>query len=89
MESRRLTLLLGEVNDRIFDLLEVAGPELPVEFLCECGRGCERRVKLAPAAFVALRRGGRPVRSPECRRRRLRRSAGRRARRDDSVPATG
>src|SRR2546423_15609316 len=50
--------LFREVNDRIYDLLESAEPDLPGEFLCECGRECEQRVMLLPAAFAALRRGG-------------------------------
>lgn len=80
MQSRRLTILLGEVNDRIYDLVDGAEPGLPVEFHCECGRDCDRRVLLLPAAFAALRRDGRPVRAPECRgHRTARRVAARRA----------
>ena len=67
MSPRQRARLFGEVNDRIYELLETAEPDLPGEFLCECGRDCERRVALLPAAFAALRRDGRPVRSPECR----------------------
>ena len=89
MDSRRLTLLLGEVNDRIYDLLEPGGPQLSAEFLCECGRGCDRRVSLPPAAFEALRRLGRPVRSPECGDRKLRGSVRGRERHGSSVPACG
>jgi hypothetical protein len=60
--------LFSQVNDRIYDLLELAEPDLPGEFLCECGgRDCERRIVLLPEAFAALRRGGEIVRSPECR----------------------
>jgi hypothetical protein len=59
--------LFREVNDRIYELLETAEPDLPGEFLCECGRECERRAVLLPAAFAELRRTGRAVRSPDCR----------------------
>ncbi len=59
--------LFREVNDRIHELLESADPDLPGEFLCECGRDCGRRVELLPAAFSALRRSGRIVRSADCR----------------------
>ncbi len=85
MDSRRLTLLIGEVNDRIYDLLGPADPGLSAEFLCECGSGCDRRVSLLPAAFAALRRSGRSVRSPDCRgpRARARAQAG------GGVPACG
>lgn len=58
--------LFGEVNDRIYDLLESADPDLPGEFLCECGDDCGRRVVLVPKAFMELREAGRTVRSPEC-----------------------
>jgi hypothetical protein len=58
--------LFGEVNDRIYELLEAADPDLPGEFLCECGQDCGRRVELLPAAFAALRESGEPVRSPDC-----------------------
>ncbi|HZT54555.1 MAG TPA: hypothetical protein VE995_09245 [Gaiellaceae bacterium] len=67
MSPRQRARLFREVNDRIYELLETAEPDLPGGFLCECGRECERRVALLPAAFAALRRGGQPVRSPECR----------------------
>jgi hypothetical protein len=87
VDSRRLTLLLGEVNDRIYDLHERGGHELQAEFLCECGRGCDRRVSLPPAAFEALRRRGAPVRSPECRDRKPRRPSRGRELRDSSVSA--
>jgi len=66
MSSRQRARLFGEVNDRIYDLLESAEPDLPGEFLCECGRECEQRVMLLPAAFAALRRGGEAVTSPVC-----------------------
>jgi hypothetical protein len=58
--------LFREVNDRIYDLLESADPDLPGEFLCECGRDCGRRVQLLPAEFATLREAGEDVRSPEC-----------------------
>ena len=59
--------LFREVNDRIHDLLEETDPDLPGEFLCECGRDCGRRVELLPAEFAALREAGGIVRSPACR----------------------
>jgi hypothetical protein len=58
--------LFREVNDRIHELLEQAEPDLPGEFLCECGRDCGQRVELIPAAFAELRRSGEPVRAPSC-----------------------
>jgi hypothetical protein len=58
--------LFREVNDRIYELLESADPDLPGEFLCECGRDCERRVPLLPASFATLRQTGEAVRSPDC-----------------------
>jgi hypothetical protein len=66
MSPLQRSLLFGEVNDRIHELLESAEPDLPGEFLCECGRDCGRRVLLLPAAFSALRRTGEAIRSPEC-----------------------
>ena len=54
-----------EVNDRICDLV-AADPGLPAEFLCECGRDCDRRVELLPAAFARLRETDAAVRSPGC-----------------------
>ena len=57
--------LFREVNDRIYDLV-AADPDLPAEFLCECGRDCDRRVELLPAAFARLRETGGDVRSPDC-----------------------
>ena len=60
------SLLFGEVNDRINDLLEAVDPDLPGEFLCECGHDCGRRVELLPAAFATLRASGEVVRSPDC-----------------------
>jgi hypothetical protein len=58
--------LFSEVNDRIYELLEAADPDLPGEFLCECGQDCDRRLELLPAAFAALREAGEHVRSPDC-----------------------
>ncbi len=66
MDSGRRTLLFREVNDRIYELLHSAEPDLPGEFLCECGRECGKRVELIPASFAALRRAGRAVRASEC-----------------------
>ena len=66
MESTRRSELFREVNDRIYELLATAEPDLPGEFLCECGQECSRRVELVPAAFEALRSGGRAVRSKDC-----------------------
>lgn len=66
MESRRRSELFREVNDRIYELLVTAEPDLPGEFLCECGQECARRVDLLPAAFEALRSAGRSVRSQDC-----------------------
>ena len=65
MDASRRTELFSEVNDRIYELLVSAEPDLPGEFLCECGEDCGRRVELLPAAFEALRRRGRAVRSNE------------------------
>ncbi len=67
MSPRQRARLFGEVNDRIYELLESVEPSLPGEFLCECGRECGQRVALLPVAFAALRRRGRPVRSRACR----------------------
>ena len=72
MSSGQRSRLFREVNDRIHELLESADPDLPGEFLCECGRDCGRRVELLPAAFAELRRSGRVVRSADCREPRLR-----------------
>lgn len=66
MSFGRRARLFREVNDRIYELLESTDPDLPGEFLCECGRDCGRRVELLPTAFFALRRSGRDVRSPDC-----------------------
>ena len=68
MEARRRSELFREVNDRIYELLVSAEPDLPGEFLCECGAECGRRVELLPAAFETLRSRGRVVRSSDCRR---------------------
>ena len=86
MTAAQRTRLFREVNDRIYDLLASAEPDLPGEFLCECGRECGRRVELLPAAFATLREAGRNVRSPDCGRLRLRL---RRPERPDGVPALG
>jgi hypothetical protein len=59
--------LFSEVNDRIYDLLESGEPDLPGEFLCECGSECGQRVVLLPAEFAGLRWSGEAVRSPSCR----------------------
>jgi hypothetical protein len=64
--SHQRSQLFREVNDRIHELLEQAEPDLPGEFLCECGRDCGRRIELLPAAFAELRGSGEPVRSPSC-----------------------
>jgi hypothetical protein len=66
MTAGQRSHLFHEVNNRIYDLLESADPDLPGEFLCECGDDCGRRVALAPAAFVELREAGRLVQSPDC-----------------------
>ncbi len=66
METARRAELFREVNDRIYELLAAADPDLPGEFLCECGEDCGRRVELLPAAFAAMRSGNRAVRSNEC-----------------------
>jgi hypothetical protein len=58
--------LFGEVNDRIYDLLESSAPDLPGEFLCECGSDCGRRVELLPAEFATLREADGIVQSPDC-----------------------
>jgi hypothetical protein len=73
MEARRWNELFREVNDRIYELLVSTGPDLPGEFLCECGEDCGTRVELLPAAFEALRSSGRAARSNDCSRGDLRR----------------
>jgi hypothetical protein len=65
MEARRRIELFREVNDRIYELLVSTDPDLPGEFLCECGEDCGRRVELLPAAFEALRSGGHAVRADD------------------------
>ena len=66
MSPSKRSSLFREVNDRIYELLVSAEPDLPGEFLCECGADCDYRVQLLPAAFAALRQTGRIVRSPKC-----------------------
>ena len=66
MESNRRAELFREVNDRIYELLASTDPDLPGEFLCECGEDCNRRVELLPAEFEALRESGQAVRSTAC-----------------------
>jgi hypothetical protein len=66
MSPSQRSTLFREVNDRIYELLASAEPDLPGEFLCECGSDCDHRVQLLPAAFATLRRTGRTVRSPRC-----------------------
>ena len=67
MSPGQRSRLFREVNDRIYELLSSAEPDLTGEFLCECGRECEHRVLLLPAEFAGLRRTGQAVRSPDCR----------------------
>lgn len=74
MDAGRRKLLFGEVNDRIYELLNAAEPDLPGEFLCECGKECGRRVELVPETFASLRRDGRAVRADDCGRRLFRRA---------------
>jgi hypothetical protein len=66
VEASRRADLFREVNDRIYELLISTEPDLPGEFLCECGQDCGRRVELLPVAFEALRSSGQAVRSNEC-----------------------
>lgn len=66
MSSGQRSRLFHEVNDRIYDLLEMGDADLPGEFLCECGHDCGRRVVLVPPAFAALRASGAFVQSPDC-----------------------
>jgi hypothetical protein len=66
MSPGQRSTLFREVNDRIYELLASAEPDLPGEFLCECGADCDHRVQLLPAAFATLRETGRIVRSPQC-----------------------
>ena len=67
MSPGQRSRLFSEVNDRIYELLEAADPDLHGEFLCECGEDCGRRVELLPKAFASLREAGELVRSPDCR----------------------
>jgi hypothetical protein len=85
MSPGQRSYLFREVNDRIYELLEFAEPDLPGEFLCECGRDCGQRVELLSAAFAELRRSGEPVRSPSCLGTRFR-LRGRSPRDGDSLP---
>jgi len=73
MSPGQRSLLFREVNDRIYDLLESADPDLPGEFLCECGRDCGQRVELLPGAFATLRETRESVLSPACRKLRFER----------------
>jgi hypothetical protein len=66
MSPGQRTSLFREVNDRIYELLSTAAPDLPGEFLCECGADCDHRVQLLPDAFARLRQRGVNVRSAEC-----------------------
>jgi hypothetical protein len=66
MSPGQRSRLFREVNDRIYELLELAEPDLPGEFLCECGGECGRRAVLLPEVFATLRRTGQAVRSPDC-----------------------
>lgn len=66
MTTNRRSELFREVNDRIYELLSSAEPDLPGEFFCECGEECGRRVELSAVAFAASRRAHRAVRSGEC-----------------------
>ena len=87
MSPGQRSRLFQEVNDRIYDLLASADPDLPGEFLCECGSDCDRRVALLPAAFATLREAGELVRSPDCRAPEVRRDE--RATLAGGVPAVG
>jgi hypothetical protein len=84
VSSDQRSFLYREVNDRIYELLETTSPDLPGEFLCECGRDCGRRVELLPSEYAAVRESGKVVRSPDCRQLQLRRS-----RPDGGVPVLG
>ena len=68
MSRDQRSCLFREVNDRIYEILGSDEPDLPGEFLCECGRDCGQRVLLLPAAFATLRGRGEAVRSRDCRR---------------------
>ena len=67
MSSAQRSRLFQEVNDRIYELLESSDPDLPGEFICECGRECGHRATLLPAEFATLRETGAIVRSSDCR----------------------
>ncbi|MGH2977372.1 MAG: hypothetical protein ACRDKC_03220 [Gaiellaceae bacterium] len=84
MSPGQRSRLFREVNERIYELLVATDPDLPGEFLCECGRDCDRRVELLPADFASLRRSGRLVRSADCRQ-----GFSRRRERATGVPALG
>lgn len=88
MRPGRRSRLFCEVNDRIYELLESADPDLPGEFHCECGRDCGRRVVLSATAFVALRREDRIVLSADCSEPGFERRS-RAARPDGGVPVLG
>ena len=77
--------LFREVNDRIYELLEAGEPDLPGEFLCECGRECGSRVELLPATFSALRKSDEAVQASDCRELRFR-TSGRHPEVADGVP---
>lgn len=66
MRPAQRSRLFREVNDRIYELLSTAEPDLTGEFLCECGSECDHRVLLSPTVFASLRRTGRGVQSPDC-----------------------
>jgi hypothetical protein len=66
VSRRQQSRLFREVNDRIYELLDSIEPDLPGEFLCECGSDCEQRVSLLLADFAAQRHSGRAIRSREC-----------------------
>jgi hypothetical protein len=66
MSPDQRSLLYREVNDRIYELLESADPDLPGEFLCECGRDCGRRIELVAKEFAEVRKADGLVRSPDC-----------------------
>jgi hypothetical protein len=66
VSRRQRSRLYSEVNDRIYELLVSAEPDLPGKFLCECGCDGEQRALLLPADFAALRGAGEGVRSPGC-----------------------
>jgi hypothetical protein len=66
VSRRQRSRLFREVNNRIYELLASAEPDLPGEFLCECGSDCEQRAVLLPADFAQLRRADQSVVSPDC-----------------------